>query len=45
MNDPQVLDAGNELARRVAAAMFANDTASKALGMRIEEIQIGRAHV
>ncbi len=45
MNDPQVLDAGNELARRVAAAMFANDTASKALGMRIEEMRPGYARL
>jgi acyl-CoA thioesterase len=38
-------EAAQQLAERVAAAMFANDRASQALGMRIESVAPGRAEL
>ena len=38
-------DAAQQLAERVAERMFANDRASRALGMRIERVAPGRAEL
>lgn len=44
-NTTPIADAGQALAREVAETMFANDTASKAMGMVIEAIAPGQARL
>jgi acyl-CoA thioesterase len=45
MDDEAVRGPGQALAERVAGQMYANDRATRALGMRVEAIAPGRAHL